>query len=59
MATTDLHHSQHHAPDASSQPAVGAEKLPGIRHIVAVGGGKAGPKATCRTTRASTSPNAK
>jgi hypothetical protein len=24
MATTDLHHSQHHAPGASSQPAVGA-----------------------------------
>jgi len=37
MATTDLHHSQHHAPGASSHPAVGAEKLPGIRHIVAVG----------------------
>ena len=37
MATTDLRHIQHHAPGASSQPAVDTEKLPGIRHIVAVG----------------------
>ena len=42
MATTDLHHSQHRAPGESSQPAVGAEKLPGIRHIIAVGSGKGG-----------------
>ena len=42
MATTNLHHSQHHAPGESSQPTVGAEKLPGIRHIIAVGSGKGG-----------------
>ena len=42
MQTTDLDHSQHHAPGASSPPAVGPEKLPGIRHIVAVGSGKGG-----------------
>ena len=42
MATTDLHHSQHRAPDESSQPVAGAEKLPGIRHIIAVGSGKGG-----------------
>ncbi len=40
MQTTD--HNQHHAPDASSQAAVSAEKLPGIRHIIAVGSGKGG-----------------
>ena len=42
MATTDLHHSQHRAPGESSQPPVGAEKLPGIQHIIAVGSGKGG-----------------
>ena len=42
MQTTDPEHSQHHAPGASSQPPVGPEKLPGIRHIVAVGSGKGG-----------------
>ena len=42
MQTTDPNHSQHQARGASSQPAGGAEKLPGIRHIVAVGSGKGG-----------------
>jgi len=42
MQTTDPNHNQHHAPDALPQPAVGAEKLPGIRHIIAVGSGKGG-----------------
>lgn len=40
MQTTDP--DQRHAPGASSPPAGGAEKLPGIRHIVAVGSGKGG-----------------
>ena len=31
-----------HAPGPSSLPAAGAEKLPGIRHIVAIGSGKGG-----------------
>jgi ATP-binding protein involved in chromosome partitioning len=42
METTDLHHSHQRAPGASSQPAAGTEKLPGIRHIVAIGSGKGG-----------------
>jgi ATP-binding protein involved in chromosome partitioning len=42
MQTTDADHHQHHAPRASSQSAVGADKLPGIRHIIAVGSGKGG-----------------
>ncbi len=42
MQTTDADHHQHHAPDASSQSAVSADKLPGIRHIIAVGSGKGG-----------------
>jgi|GEM_PF-3547777 len=40
MQTTRADHHQQHAPGASSQSAVGAEKLPGIRHIIAVGSGK-------------------
>ncbi|WP_018402743.1 P-loop NTPase [Marinobacter gelidimuriae] len=40
MQTTD--HNQSHAPDASSRSAVSADKLPGIRHIIAVGSGKGG-----------------
>ena len=31
-----------HAPAPSQQPSAGAEKLPGIRHIIAVGSGKGG-----------------
>jgi ATP-binding protein involved in chromosome partitioning len=42
MQTTDPNHNQHRAPGASSQSAVSAEKLPGIRHIIAVGSGKGG-----------------
>ncbi|MDP2816946.1 MAG: P-loop NTPase [Polaromonas sp.] len=41
MQTTE-HDPQQHAPDALSQPPVGPEKLPGIRHIIAVGSGKGG-----------------
>lgn len=42
MQITDHNQQQHHSPGASSQPAVGPEKLPGIRHIIAVGSGKGG-----------------
>ncbi|MSQ80806.1 MAG: NifU family protein [Candidatus Methylopumilus sp.] len=38
MQTTE--NNQQQAPGASSQPAVGPEKLPGIHHIIAVGSGK-------------------
>jgi ATP-binding protein involved in chromosome partitioning len=31
-----------HAPGASSQASAGSEKLPGIRHVIAVGSGKGG-----------------
>jgi ATP-binding protein involved in chromosome partitioning len=40
MPTIASHHD--HPPGASSQPAAGAEKLPGIRHVIAVGSGKGG-----------------
>ena len=40
MQNTDPNQSQQHAPGAASQPAV--EKLPGIRHIIAIGSGKGG-----------------
>ena len=40
--TTDSHRDHHHAPGAPSQPAAGAERLPGIRHVIAVGSGKGG-----------------
>ena len=42
MQTTDPDHSQRHAPGASFQPVSISEKLPGIRHLVAVGSGKGG-----------------
>src|SRR3972149_9587433 len=43
MQTTGPHHDHDHAPHASSQqPAADAEKLPGIRHVIAVGSGKGG-----------------
>ena len=42
MQTTDHNQQQQHAPGALSQPAAGPEKLPGIRHIIAVGSGKGG-----------------
>ena len=40
MQTTDR--TQPQALDAPSQPSAGPEKLPGIRHIIAVGSGKGG-----------------
>ena len=40
MPSTGPHHD--HAPSASSQPSAGPEKLPGIRHIIAVASGKGG-----------------
>jgi len=42
MPTTESHDDHQHAPGASSQPSAGAEKLPGIRHVIAVGSGKGG-----------------
>ena len=43
MQTTGPHHDHDHAPNASSQqPSAGPEKLPGIRHVIAVGSGKGG-----------------
>ena len=42
MQTTATHHDHEHVPSASSQPFAGPEKLPGIRHIIAVGSGKGG-----------------
>ncbi len=42
MQTTDPNHNQPHAPGASSPSAVSTDKLPGIRHIIAVGSGKGG-----------------
>ncbi len=42
MQTTDPNHNQPQAPGASPQSAVNADKLPGIRHIIAVGSGKGG-----------------
>ncbi len=45
MQTTGQNHNQHYAPSvssASSPLAVSADKLPGIRHIIAVGSGKGG-----------------
>ena len=41
MQTTDSRPGQHLAPGAS-QPSAGPDKLPGIRHLVAVGSGKGG-----------------
>ena len=42
MQATNPNHNQHHTPGASSLSVVGADKLPGIRHIIAVGSGKGG-----------------
>src|SRR4029077_14878958 len=41
MQTPNPHH-EHHVPGASSQASAGSEKLPGIRHVIAVGSGKGG-----------------
>lgn len=40
MHTTD--HNQRKSPNASPQSAVSADRMPGIRHIIAVGSGKGG-----------------
>jgi len=40
MQNTGPHHD--HAPSASSQPSAGPDKLPGIRHVIAVASGKGG-----------------
>jgi ATP-binding protein involved in chromosome partitioning len=40
MQNMSPHHE--HAPAASANPAAGLEKLPGIKHIIAVGSGKGG-----------------
>jgi ATP-binding protein involved in chromosome partitioning len=42
MQTTDQKPNQQHPSGASPQSAVSADKLPGIRHIIAVGSGKGG-----------------
>jgi ATP-binding protein involved in chromosome partitioning len=42
MQTTDPRHDHQHAPGPSSQPSAGPEKLPGIRHLIAVASGKGG-----------------
>ena len=42
MPTTDTRHDHHHGAGASHQPSAGLEKLPGIRHVIAVGSGKGG-----------------
>jgi ATP-binding protein involved in chromosome partitioning len=42
MQTTEQNHDQHHAPEASRQSAINTNRLPGIRHIIAVGSGKGG-----------------
>src|SRR5713101_1612511 len=43
MQTTGPHHDHDHAPNTSSQqPSASPEKLPGIRHVIAVGSGKGG-----------------
>src|SRR5258705_9113566 len=42
MQTMDPHDSNQHVPGPSSQPSAGPEKLPGIRHLIAVASGKGG-----------------
>jgi ATP-binding protein involved in chromosome partitioning len=42
MQTNGSHLGHHGAPGASSQPSAGPVKLPGIRHVIAVGSGKGG-----------------
>ena len=42
MQTTDSSHGHDHAPGASARPSESPEKLPGIRHVIAVGSGKGG-----------------
>jgi ATP-binding protein involved in chromosome partitioning len=53
MQTTNPNHNQPHPPGASSASAVNVDKLPGIRHIIAVGSGKGGSgKSTVSVTLA-------
>ena len=42
IETTAPHRGHQHAHGASPQPSAGPEKLPGIRHIIAIGSGKGG-----------------
>src|SRR5680860_770189 len=42
MQTTDSSHGGDQAPGASAQPSESPERLPGIRHLIAVGSGKGG-----------------
>ncbi|CAN5209780.1 hypothetical protein BH23GEM2_BH23GEM2_24710 [soil metagenome] len=42
MQTTGPHHNDDHASSALSEASGGPEKLPGIRHVIAVGSGKGG-----------------
>ena len=42
MPTTNSHQDPRHAAGASHPPTSGPEKLPGIRHVIAVGSGKGG-----------------
>jgi len=39
MPTTNSHQDPHHAAGALQRPTSGPERLPGIRHIIAVGSG--------------------
>ncbi|MEX1187292.1 MAG: P-loop NTPase [Gemmatimonadaceae bacterium] len=42
MQTTGPHNTDEHAPSALSEASGGPEKLPGIRHVIAVASGKGG-----------------
>ncbi len=42
MQTPDSHPVLHQAPDSAAEPPAGPERLPGIRHLIAVASGKGG-----------------
>ena len=42
MESTGSQQAHHRAPVTAGQPSPGAERLPGIRHVIAVGSGKGG-----------------
>src|SRR2546423_14668175 len=42
MQTPDPHPGLHQAPEAAEEPSAGPERLPGIRHLIAVASGKGG-----------------
>src|SRR5436309_11856410 len=42
MPTTDSSHGHDHATGAAARPSESPERLPGIRHVIAVGSGKGG-----------------